>query len=418
MVYRPDKLRLPNFYRYIQRVFHFQQQVSDLEDGRQDAVVPTETLFEALFLCLLLRFGSFRALEFEISSGQAKKVWRHRIPFSINTLRHGLQQFERDSLNDMLLSITKQMKRGKMVSDTICGLHVAALDGTEYYRSAAIHCPHCMTVHLSPDQTHYVHRAVLLQHVGATLKPFVAAEPIDKKDKRPSDQEAGHEGELTAAKRLLTRVAHEYGKPFIDILTCDALYMNYPFARHCAQLGWYLVARVKDERTELYREIITLSEQIDPIKHYDRDTGVVSYTHPVMDLHLSCDWDIPLHGFKVIETDSNGTRTFLCATTYPKPDPTLIREIVHRKWGIENNGIKDLKSNWHLEHNYHHHPTATWVCVLTLLIVYNLYYAYLTRHMKSYRIYPLTQKQVIREFAYSYLAIAYCLPWARWVSDP
>ena len=203
-----------------------------------------------------------------------------------------------------------------------------------------------------------------------------------------------------------------------DILTCDALYMNYPFARHCAQLGWYLVARVKNERTELYREIITLSEQIDPIKHYDRDTGTVSYTYPVMDLHLSCDWDVPLHGFKVVETDSNGTKTFLCATTYHSPNPNLIREIVHRKWGIENNGIKDLKSNWHLEHNYHHHPTATWAIVLTLLIIYNLYYAYLYRHMKSYRIYKLTQKQVIREFCYSYLSMAYPLPWARWLCEP
>lgn len=97
-----------------------------------------------------------------------------------------------------------------------------------------------MTVHVTPDETHYVHRAVLLQHVGGTLKPFIAAEPIDKKDPHPRDREAGHEGELMAAKRLLTRVAGEYGKRFIDILTCDALYMNYPFARHCAQLGWYL----------------------------------------------------------------------------------------------------------------------------------------------------------------------------------
>ena len=108
--------------------------------------------------------------------------------------------------------------------------------------------------------------------MGGTLKPFIAAEPIEKKDPHPRDREPGHEGELTAAKRLLTRVAAEYGKQFIDVLTCDALYMNYPFARHCAQLGWYLVARVKNERTELYREIISLSEQIDPIKHYNRDT--------------------------------------------------------------------------------------------------------------------------------------------------
>jgi len=63
MRYSPKKLRVANFYSYIQRVFDFQQQVSRLEDYRQAPDVPTETLFEALFLCLLLRLGSFRSLE-------------------------------------------------------------------------------------------------------------------------------------------------------------------------------------------------------------------------------------------------------------------------------------------------------------------------------------------------------------------
>ncbi len=418
MGYRPDKLRLSHFYRYIDRTFDFQQWVSQVNDHRIAPEVKTETLFEALFMCLVLRLGSFDALDFEMACGQAKKVWRHRGELAINTLRYGLKQFETELLDSWLVSINKQVKGGKMTADTIAGYHVAALDGTEYYRSGVIHCRDCMAVHLKDDQTHYVHRAVLLQHVGAQFKPFIAAEPILPKDPRPSDKEAGHEGELTAAKRLIARVVAEYGKEFIDILTCDALYMNYPFARHAFLIQLYLVARVKDERTTLYHEIDTLSQQVDPVKHYDRQTGVVSYTYPVLDLHISLDWDIPLHGFKVVETNAAETRTFFCATTHPNPDPDLVRRIVHLKWGIENNGIKDLKDNWHFEHSYHHHPIATWTIVLTLLIAYNLFYAYMTRNMKTYRIYQLTQHQVIREFVYSYLAISYRWPWARWVKDP
>ncbi len=138
----------------------------------------------------------------------------------------------------------------------------------------------------------------------------------------------------------------QYGKRLVDIVTCDALYLNYPFARHCKMNGVSLVGRVKDERTTLYQEINTLSEQVTPIKNYDPDRGVVSYTYPVLDLHISLDWDIPLHGFKVVETDSSGTQIFLCATTHPDPD--LVRQIVHLKWGVENNGIKDLKDNWNI----------------------------------------------------------------------
>ena len=146
-----------------------------------------------------------------------------------------------------------------MLADTICGHHVVAIDGTEYFRSAQIHCPDCMAVRMKNGTTHYVHRAVLLEHVGWELKPFIAAEPIGPKDPQPDDKAPGHEGAPTAGKRLIARVVSQYGKRLIDIVTTDALYMNYPFARHCHQLGISLVARVKDERTELFKEINTLS---------------------------------------------------------------------------------------------------------------------------------------------------------------
>ena len=49
--------------------------------------------------------------------------------------------------------------------------------------------------------------------------------------------------------------------------------MNYPFAQHCKMNGVSLVGRVKDERTTLYQEINTLSEQVTPIKNYDPSRG-------------------------------------------------------------------------------------------------------------------------------------------------
>ena len=42
----------------------------------------------------------------------------------------------------------KQIKRSGMIADTIKGYHLAALDGTEFFRSAVIHCKDGMAVHL------------------------------------------------------------------------------------------------------------------------------------------------------------------------------------------------------------------------------------------------------------------------------
>jgi hypothetical protein len=419
MRYRRNKLRLSHFYRYIQRLFGFQQAIQSLQDDRQDPEVKTQSLFEALMLGFVLHQKSFRALGFEIKQGRAKKVMRHGEVFSVNTLRYGLEFFQIEPLKGMLESICRKMKRSKMLSESVGGLKVAALDGTEYYRSQAIHCPQCLQVHLRDGTVQYVHRAVFLQYVGTKLKPFLAAEPIRPKDPQPGDKQAGHEGELTAAKRLLREVTQHYGPDFITLLTLDALYMNQPFVRQCQACGYEAVIRVKNERTELYQEIQALSQWVKPLEDYAPQEGVAYTIYEIPDLHLSVGWEIPLRGFKIIETSSSrGTQSFLCATTSMHLKADRIRQVVHLKWGIENNGYKDLKDNWHLEHNFHHHAVATWVIVLTMLIAYNLFYAYVYRNLKTYRLYGLSLQQIVDELKYSFFSLRYKLSWSLWAEAP
>lgn len=415
MSYRPDKFRLRRFYHYIQRTFSFQDEVSHLNDCREQGTIKTESLFEALFLGLVLHLKSFLALSFEICHARVQKVMKYRCHFHINSLRYGLEHFQ---LERFLVSICRRMKGAKMLSDTIAGLHVAALDGSEFFRSSAIHCDHCMTVHLPDGTVQYVHRGVFLQHVGGKLKPYLAAEPILPKDKSRDDCEPGHEGEVTAAKRLLSRTVAQYGRRFLDVVTVDAIYMNQPFVRHCSHYDYDVVARVKNERTHLYKEIDALSSLTEPITGYDAKEGVAYTIYEIPQVHLSIGWDIPLRGFKIIETTANGTQTFLCATTDLNSDADVIRRIVHQKWGIENNGHRELKTNWHLEHSFHHHPVATWAIILVMLIAHNLFYAYVYRSMKTYNIYHLTQKQIVDEFSFSYSSLTYYLPWSVWINGP
>lgn len=419
MRYRPDKLRLSHFYRYIQRVFNFQELLQRLEDYRQDPDVKAESLLEALVLGFVLRYKSFRALAFEIKHGRAQKVMKHAESFTANTLRYGLEFFGLEGLQEILRSIVQKMRRSKMLSDYTEGVRVAAIDGSEYYRSQVIHCPECMAVHLKDGTVQYVHKAVFMQQVSGKLKPFLAAEPIRPKDRQTGDETGGHEGELTAAKRLLHSVTSQYGPRFITLLTLDALYMNQPFVREYKALGYEAVIRVKDERTDLYQEIEALSTQVKPIEDYDPQQGVAYTIYEIPDLHLSIGWEIPLRGFKIIETTaSRGTQTFLCATTSMSLCADQVRRVVHLKWGIENNGYKDLKDNWHLEHNFHHHSTATWAIVLVMLIAYNLFYAYVYRNLKTYRLYGLTLEQIIRELIYSLFSLRYRLAWSTWTHAP
>ena len=66
--------------------------------------------------------------------------------------------------------------------------------------------------------------------------------------------------------------------------------------------------------------------------------------------------------------------------------------------GVENNAIKDLKDNWYMEHNFQHHPNATYALLLILFMAHNMFYAYVFRHLKSYRLYQPTMKRIAEDF--------------------
>ena len=69
MPYHPDYLRLNKFYRYIHRVFDFSDTVNAMADSRKNPGVPITVIFRAMFLCVLLRWGSKRSIT-TASSGQ------------------------------------------------------------------------------------------------------------------------------------------------------------------------------------------------------------------------------------------------------------------------------------------------------------------------------------------------------------
>ena len=139
---------------------------------------------------------------------------------------------------------------------------------------------------------------------------------------------------------------------------------------------------------------------VEPIHIDDREERVESLIYEIPQIQKSLYWDVPTRGFKIMENEYkivSGEKiytreeTFLCISTI-MADANTVRQIVHAKWGIENNAIKDLKDNWSMTHNFHHHPNATFALLLIMFMADNLFYAYVFRHMKSYRLYHPTIK--------------------------
>jgi len=434
MSYESTLKRLPNFLRYVNKVYGFSQTIDSMQ-GNGNAEVSPQTIFMSVFLCMLLRLGSLRQLASDAKSGKIRKFLPRidKETYCANTVGNGLENIDINPLQRELTVVPKKLRRNKAYGSaehpgTIGGFRIVAVDGTEYFRSESIHCPDCMAVHVKVKdgvRTDYVHRIVIMYVVGrlhsSAVQVILGAEPALPKDV-VDGEEAGHEGEGTAAKRLILEMIDLYGNGFFHILTTDAYYSNKPFVLFLDSLGKYLVSRVKDARTTLYKEINTLSQMVEPIHVDDRENRIESLIYEIPELHAVLDWDVPTRGFKIIEKAYkivSGKKvyikeeTFLCMSTLPveMADANIVRQIIHAKWGVENNAIKDLKDNWYMEHNFHHHPNATLVLLLILFMAHNLFYAYVFRHMKSYRLYQPTMKRISEEFMASFLYWKWRMSW-------
>jgi hypothetical protein len=396
---------------------------------------------------MLLRLGSLRQLSRDVADGRIRKFLPmiDKETYCANTLANGSEDIDTDILQQELSVVPKKLRRNKAYGSaehprTIGGFRIVAVDGTEYFRSESIHCPECMEVHVKVKdgvKINYVHRLVIMYVVGrqhsSAVQVILGAEPAFPKDV-VDGEEAGHEGEGTAAKRLIPKMIDLYGNGFFDILTTDAYYSNKPFVLFLDSLGKYLVSRVKDARTTLYKEIEILSQMVEPIYIDDSENRVESWVYEIPELQSSLDWDVPTRGFRIIERSYKivygekiytKEETFLCMATLPEElaGADLIRQIVHcraadcgeyrAKWGVENNAIKDLKDNWYMEHNFHHHPNATYALLLILFMAHNLFYAYVFRHMKSYRLYQPTMKRIKEDFMSSFLHWKWPMSWTN-----
>jgi hypothetical protein len=216
------------------------------------------------FLCCLLRLGSLNRLEFEAKNKRLSKFLKtdkgdktnkgDKYTFCANTIANGLENTDVIILEHQLLSIPKKMKRNKVFCNSIGGLKIASVDGTEIFRSEKISCDECLEYHIKTKEgirIDYVHKIVLMQMVGKMYSSYVQTilgmEKILPKDVKGDTSEAkaieGHEGETTSARRLILRMIEEYGNAFFDVLTTDGLYTNAPFVRFLHRLGKYLVSR-------------------------------------------------------------------------------------------------------------------------------------------------------------------------------
>ena len=241
-----DKLAL--WLRYGAGPYTLLQGLSRVRDKRRRPHIPTQDVLRSLLFTATLRIPSLNALEGSLKTpGFQRLLGRSAVEgkkaFSADTVSRVLDLVYLDDIRQLLPELIKQAERKKLFrkGEPGCFRNVA-LDGWEQHKSYDRHCDDCLTREVTgrddKKRTQYYHRWVVALLLGQQVDIVLDAEPLLPADKRDPKDKAGdaHEGESTAALRLLDRLHDTFG-PWLDLFVVDALYASGPCMTRIVEIG-------------------------------------------------------------------------------------------------------------------------------------------------------------------------------------
>jgi hypothetical protein len=396
---------LRGLWSYANKVFALSQRLAAVGNHRSQPEIPTRSLTCTLFLGALMRVGSFLQLQAETARPGWQRLTGWSGGISDDALVYALERYYLEDLRQVLVDINKTLKRNKALeSAKIHGLLVVALDANEQFHSRHRCCEACCQRKLQRkdkdgqlrEVTEFYHRQVYAQLHSPDFSIILDLEPI-----RPGEDEAA------AALRLLGRIRRTYGPRFFDVVSVDAWYATEPFFKAVLKLGWPVVAVLKQERYDIYKEASVLSREQTPrqmeveerqIKLWDvRDLSFgKSSSMRVVLAEERWEQNKRVGPQKLRETLQSHWR-WLLGDQLNGYGPQVIWRIGHQRWGIENHAFNELTQHYHLTHCPHHEPVAIVAWLLFLVLGLTIFELFVRLNSKLWRQGRTTMKELWRQ---------------------
>lgn len=357
------------------------QVIEPVSDKRPAPRIPTWVFIKSGLVMFWARLGSLNALV----EGARSRFWKECLGIempSADSAGRVYAKTERKALRQGLHRIYTRLKRNKGLGK-IAGLTAAVLDGHETHASYLRHCSGCLerTVHTAAgDKIQYYHRNVTLMLLAGRLRLLLDMEP----------QKPG-EDEVATGMRLLARVLADYPRAF-QVVLADAGYCEAPFINFLWSHHKYVLVVLKDERRDLYQDVLGLCKIHKPHEGGYRKRKCLWWD--VQDLRTWPQVTNPMRVVRSQETYSvkrQATKElvpeiseWMWATNLP-PSLASTESVVrlgHARWDIENYGFNELVNGWHADHVYKHDPDAIETLYLLVFIAFNIFHAFLTLNLK------------------------------------
>ncbi len=274
-------------------------------------------------------------------------------------MRSVLDPIAASNLDPIFADFLHRLQRGKHLANyqILDGRYLVSIDGSEYFSSKNIHCPHCL-VTKSKGNVRYHHQILQSVIVHPDMRQVLplAPEPISNRDGTKKQ-----DCERNAAKRLVPKIKAAYPKLKI-IVTADGLYSNQPFIDElkAAKMSFILVAKPADHKVlfEWVNELMALG-----------DGGSLEIGDEKGRRHRY-QWinQVPLNGSKDADLVNFFQYQLVAKTgkvTYKNSWVTDIEINENNvltlvkggraRWKIENETFNTLKNQgYHIEHNFGH----------------------------------------------------------------
>jgi hypothetical protein len=410
-----DFTQLGQFQAYAQKRFDLSLLAGGFADTRPQPDIPARAVGLSLILGEVVHIPSFLQLQAETKVPQWQEWVGYPHPISHDTFGYVSEHLDPEQLRRAGSWINRKLKRGKAFENSkINGLLAVSLDANEQFCSDCRCCADCLNREVTCKdaagqefkKTQYYHKQVYAQLSGPELSVILDFEPM-----RPGEEECA------AALRLLRRLRQKYGPRFFDVAVVDSWYANGPFLKTVVEeLGWPIIAVLKQERYESYQETLALTRGQKPTRVVERagreveiwDVRSVRFTDtypgPVRIVRVRERWTERRRVGGAWKTEAKEQNwIWVVAGDLDGDDGAVIRDVGHSRWKIENNAFGELTQHWHLTHCAHHHPVAVVALLWIKIIAFPLFHAFAILQGKLFRLGKTTLQEVRKQLYRSLL---------------
>ncbi len=411
----PGFPQLSQFVAYAQKRFDLHLLAGCFADARSQPDIPSRAVGLSLVLGEVVQIPSLLQLQEETKVPQWQQWVGYKHEISHDTFGYASERMDPAQLRRAAIWINRKLKRGKAFeANKINGLLVVSLDANEQFCSDHRCCEDCLSREVTCKDAEgkefkkkqYYHKQVYAQLSGPELSVILDVEPMRQ-----------GEEECAAALRLLRRMRLKYGARFFDLVVVDSWYANGPFLKTVVEeLGWPVIAVLKQERYEAHQEALALTNGQKPTQVVERDGRRVeiwdvpslrftdAYPGPVRVVRVRERWTQRQRMGKEWKTEEKEQNwIWVVAGDLDGYDGAAIRDLGHSRWRIENNAFGQLTQHWHLTHCAHHHPVAVVALLWIKIIAFTLFHAFAILHGKLFRLGKATLQEVRKQIYRSLL---------------